>query len=200
MTRKCHVRFGGEDEETRPLRSGKVRLVLTLHLVMFQTVVAYEAIYAVISLAQAVCRVWRLGQTRPVRVFALGYRGIEQEAWNVIARKISWAKTVYGDFVPSALGNAGVDNNLDLLRALTERITGETIDSVAILPTTLAGIEAPFTVPELPTIPVPEVFHTIAVDETWADWVARRGAVVVAPRRRRTDGATAPEQLDLGMG
>ena len=31
MTRKCHVRFGGEDEETHLLQNKKVRLVLTLH-------------------------------------------------------------------------------------------------------------------------------------------------------------------------
>jgi len=42
MTRKCHVRFGGEDEETRSLQSEKVRLVLTLHLVMFPTAIFYE--------------------------------------------------------------------------------------------------------------------------------------------------------------
>ena len=42
MTRKCHVRFGGEDEETRSLQSEKVRLVLTLHLVMFPTAIFFE--------------------------------------------------------------------------------------------------------------------------------------------------------------
>jgi hypothetical protein len=35
MTRKCHVRFGGEDEETHLLQNKKVRLVLTLHLEEF---------------------------------------------------------------------------------------------------------------------------------------------------------------------
>ena len=170
----------------------------SLDLVMFQTVVAYEAIYAVISLAQAVCRVWRLGQTRPVRVFALGYQGIELEAWNVIARKISWAKSVYGDFVPSALGDAGVDDNLDLLRALTERITGDAKDSEAVLTTTLAGIEAPLS--DLPTTPAPDVIHSVEVFETWADWAARRGTVAMAPRRRQPGSAESPGQLGLGIG
>ncbi len=171
-----------------------------LDLVMFQTVVAYEAIYAVISLAQAVCRIWRLGQTRPVRVFALGYQGIELEAWNVIARKISWAKSVYGDFVPSSLGDAGVDDNLDLLRALTERITGVAKDHEVLHTTTLAGIEAPFTMPEIPAIPVSDVFPPVVVVESWADWAARRGKVVAAQRRRRPGGAVSPDQLELGMG
>lgn len=94
-----------------------------MDLVMFQTVVVYEAIYGVISLAQAIARVWRLGQTRPVRVFSLAYESnLEGVAWPVIAGKITWAKSVYGDFVPSGLGEAGLDENLDLLSALTEAI------------------------------------------------------------------------------
>jgi hypothetical protein len=198
----------GEREEWIEKQAYKLDVLIThpkavetgLDLVMFQTVVAYEAIYAVISLAQAVCRVWRLGQTRPVRVFALGYQGLEREAWDVIARKISWAKSVYGDFVPSALGDAGVDDNLDLLRALTERITGEVKDNEVISATTLAGIEAPIVVPDRQTTLEPEAFRTVVVVETWADWAARRGTPITTPRRQRSGSTSSPGQLDLGMG
>ncbi len=198
----------GEREEWIEKQAHKMDALIThpkavetgLDLVMFQTVVAYEAVYATISLAQAVCRVWRLGQKRPVRVFALGYRGIELEAWNVIARKISWAKSVYGDFVPSALGNAGVDDNLDLLRALTERITGEAKDKERVPATTLAGIEASNVIPDGPTTPVAEIVPSVVVVETWADWAACRGAVISAPQRRRNGGSASPDQLKLGMG
>jgi hypothetical protein len=167
---------------------------------MFQTVVAYEAVYATISLAQAVCRVWRLGQKRPVRVFALGYQGIELEAWNVIARKISWAKSVYGDFVPSALGDAGLDDNLDLLRALTERITGEAKEQEGVLATTLAGIEASTVIPDEPTTPTIDVIPSVAVVESWAEWATRRGMVAPVTQQRRSGSTTSPSQLDLGMG
>jgi hypothetical protein len=170
-----------------------------LDLVMFQTVVAYEAIYATISLAQAICRVWRLGQTRPVRVFALGYQGIELDAWDVIARKISWAKSVYGDFVPSALGDAGADDNLDLLRALTERITGVSKEDGAVPLTTLAGIEAPVVAPASSPIPAPDTFHTIVLMESWAEWAARKGMATTSQQRRRLGGPTSPAQLELGM-
>jgi len=44
-----------------------------LDLLSFQTVVVYEAIYKVISLAQAIARVWRLRQRRAVKVIALIY-------------------------------------------------------------------------------------------------------------------------------
>jgi hypothetical protein len=171
-----------------------------LDLVMFQTVVAYEAIYATISLAQAICRVWRLGQTRPVRVFALGYQGIELDAWDVIARKISWAKSVYGDFVPSALGDVGMDDNLDLLRALTERITGAPKDARVVPLTTLAGIEAPMVAPDSSPILAPDVFHPLVLVETWAEWAARKGMTDTAQQRRRPGGSTTSAQLELGMG
>lgn len=171
-----------------------------LDLVMFQTVVAYEAIYATISLAQAVCRVWRLGQNRPVRVFALGYRGLELDAWNVIARKISWAKSVYGDFVPSALGDAGVDDNLDLLRALTEQITGAGKGQASLPVTTLAGLEAPVVVPDRTPDPVTEVTPAVVVVESWAEWAARRATQVSTPQRRRPGSSSSPGQLELGMG
>ncbi len=92
-----------------------------LDLLSFQTVVVYEAIYKVISLAQAIARVWRLRQNRPVKVISLIYEGnLEGYAWPVIARKISWAKSVYGNFVQSGLGDAGLDENLDLLSALKD--------------------------------------------------------------------------------
>jgi hypothetical protein len=107
----------------------------------------YEAIYAVISLAQAQARVWRLGQYKSVRVFSISYEGnLEQDAWRVIAKKIAWSKSVYGDFIPSGLGAAGLDENLDLLSALTEAIarpeTGNgQAEDTAMLQTNLAGVE-----------------------------------------------------------
>lgn len=83
-----------------------------------------------------------------MQVYSLAYSGIEAEAWDIIARNIAWQKSLYGDFVPSSLGEAGVDANLDLLRALTEQITTGKADTLVPESTTLAGIE-------LPAIPVP---------------------------------------------
>jgi len=105
-----------------------------------------------------------------------------------------------GDFVPSALGDAGVDDNLDLLRALTERITGEAKDNEIVPATTLAGIEVPLVMPDRPTTSVPEVVPSVVVVETWADWAARRGTAVTIPRQRRRGGTTSSGQLDLGIG
>jgi len=119
-----------------------------LDLLAFQTVVAYEAIYKVISLAQAIARVWRLRQSRPVKVISLIYEGnLESYAWPVIARKISWAKSVYGNFVQSGLGDAGMDENLDLLSALKDAITTQKTTAIQVPELTLAGIDHQWVIP-----------------------------------------------------
>ncbi|MGD8753732.1 MAG: helicase-related protein, partial [Anaerolineales bacterium] len=178
-----------------------------LDLVMFQTVVVYEAIYAVISLAQAVARVWRLGQNRPVRVFSLAYEdNLEQDAWRVIAKKIAWSKSVYGDFIPSGLGDAGLDENLDLLSALTEAIAspegrnGRGMERVSP-ETTLAGIQRELLskVSPVPTrVDIPQDVDAPAQVMTLEEWLALRGAGLGSrprPRRRKVE---APEsQLSL---
>ena len=130
-----------------------------LDLLSFQTVVVYEAIYKVISLAQAIARVWRLRQSRPVKVISLIYEGnLEGAAWPVIARKISWAKSVYGNFVQSGLGGAGMDENLDLLSALKDAITTQTTSDDQIPERTLAGIERQWVI-----APEPEIEQAIPV-------------------------------------
>ena len=133
-----------------------------LDLLMFQTVVVYEAIYKVISLAQAIARVWRLRQSRPVKVISLAYEGnLEGAAWPVIARKISWAKSVYGNFVQSSLGGADMDENLDLMSALKDAITTTsqmTTDDQLMPERTLAGIDRQWVIS-----PEPEIEQTIPI-------------------------------------
>jgi len=131
-----------------------------LDLLSFQTVVVYEAIYKVISLAQAIARVWRLRQRRAVKVISLIYEGnLESYAWPVIARKISWAKSVYGNFVQSGLGDAGMDENLDLLSALKDAITTQKTTDIQVPELTLAGIDHQWVIP-----PEPEIEQMIPVD------------------------------------
>ena len=94
-----------------------------LDLVMFQTAVLYEVAYSAVTLIQAIRRLWRLGQDRPVRVIALAYdHGLEVPAWDLVSRKISWARSVYGDFAACGLGEA-FDEDLDLLRELVRRLS-----------------------------------------------------------------------------
>ena len=133
-----------------------------LDLVMFQTVVVYEATYNIITLLQALRRVHRLGQTRPVEVHILQYdQTMEPAAWRVIHRGIAWSVSVYGDFV------AELDPNLSLLSALAEQLqSGQPVDTSPPEKVTLSGFNAEelttrrepegFT-PESPQIPQPAV-------------------------------------------
>ncbi len=71
----AQVRAGAEVLVVHP------RVVQTgLDLIDFPTVVWYQPEYSVYTLRQAARRSWRIGQTRPVRVVYLAYRGTLQEA------------------------------------------------------------------------------------------------------------------------
>jgi hypothetical protein len=75
-----------------------------LDLVSFQTVVFYEPEYSLYTLWQALRRVWRLGQTQPVKVvFAVYEDAMEAQALALIGRKIHAAQTLYGDKVGGAI-------------------------------------------------------------------------------------------------
>ena len=199
-----------------------------LDLVMFQTVVVYEAIYAVISLAQSIARVWRLGQSRPVRVFSLAYtQNLEPFAWPLIAKKITWAKSVYGDFVPSGLGDSGLDKNLDLLSALTEAIAkpngtngnselppsellaGNGHAAEPLVELSLAGVErellrelapVPLVIPK----PTPVRPQVVGVTMTFEEWLAAQGnfdpaKVQQGKPRRRVKPSPANDEVQMSL-
>jgi SAM-dependent methyltransferase len=131
-----------------------------LDLVMFQTAVLYEVAYSAVTLIQAIRRLWRLGQSQPVRVIALAYdHGLEVPAWDLVSRKVSWARTVYGDFAACGLGEA-FDEDLDLLREIARRLErGEPLvgagadgEGEAV---TMAGIVRPMAPAPIPAPVVP---------------------------------------------
>jgi len=81
------------------------RLVETgLDLVMFSTAIFYEIEYSLYTLWQAVRRVWRLGQTKPVKVlFSVYDNTLESRALSLIGRKMKAAQLLYGDEVGGAI-------------------------------------------------------------------------------------------------
>ncbi len=170
-----------------------------LDLVMLQTVVVYEAIYKVISLAQAIARVFRLGQNQPVKVISLAYEdNLEGVAWPVIARKISWAKSVYGNFIQSSLGGADMDENLDLLSALKSAITtsGSTAEDQLMPERILAGIErervASFELEQV----LPNKLERDGVI-TLQEWMVLRGVRGEGKRRARKRQPIPETQMEL---
>jgi hypothetical protein len=116
--------------------------------------------YSAVTLIQAIRRLWRLGQSQPVRVVALAYdHGLEVPAWDLVSRKVSWARTVYGDFAACGLGEA-FDEDLDLLREIARRLErGEPLVEAgadgAGEAVTLAGIVRPMAPAPIPAPAVP---------------------------------------------
>ncbi len=81
------------------------RLVETgLDLVQFSTVVFYEISYSLFTMWQAMRRVWRLGQQRPVKVVFTAYQGaMEMQALALMGQKMGAAQLLYGDQVTGAI-------------------------------------------------------------------------------------------------
>jgi hypothetical protein len=163
-----------------------------LDLVEYATVVFYEVEYSLYTLWQACRRVWRLGQTRPVKAYYLAYEDtLEDKAYSLIGAKIKASQLVYGDDVAGALVEDAGDASLVI--ALVEAIKeGEDLrldagthifaDTRDVVTQSVMGS---------PVLRSPSVFEA---------WLAARGLTYeeVRPRRQcRTDVPKAQMRLDL---
>lgn len=95
-----------------------------LDLYEFPTVIFYETGYSIYTLRQASRRSWRIGQTKPVRVFYLCYKDTMQEkALRLIAGKLETSLVVEGELSDKglqALSQAEGSMVVELARALVE--------------------------------------------------------------------------------
>jgi hypothetical protein len=90
-----------------------------LDLIQFANLVVYELTTSLFTLAQFVKRVWRLGQTQPVKTYYLVYRDtMEHRMLGLMAQKVMAAALLYGDNASSAM-SAETDEE-DLLAALAK--------------------------------------------------------------------------------
>ena len=106
------------------------RLVQTgLDLIDFQTVCWYETDYSVYTMRQASRRSWRIGQTRPVKVVFMSYRGtLQADALKLVAKKLQSSLAVEGELPEDGLAAYG-DEGDDLMLALARKIvSGEEED------------------------------------------------------------------------
>ena len=80
------------------------RLVQTgLDLIDFPTLVWFETDYSVYTMRQASRRSWRIGQTRPVKVVFMAYRGtLQADALKLVAQKLQSSLAVEGE-LPEAV-------------------------------------------------------------------------------------------------
>ena len=99
------------------------RLVQTgLDLIDFPTLVWFETDYSVYTMRQASRRSWRIGQTRPVRVVFMAYRGtLQSDALKLVAKKLQSSLAVEGELPEDGLAAFGDDGD-DIMLALARKI------------------------------------------------------------------------------
>jgi hypothetical protein len=169
------------------------RLVETgLDLVQFSTVIYFEIEYSLYTLWQSVRRVWRLGQTQPVKaIFSVYSSAMEATALALMGKKMKAAQLVYGDEVGGAI--VPEDEGDFLTQLARDVLEGAKLsDLQTLFADDLQLSHNPLgslTVPSAVIVPGPKVM-------TWDDWVTHK--IVVVRRTRRKD--VVPEgQMGFGI-
>jgi hypothetical protein len=169
------------------------RLVETgLDLVQFSTVVFFEIEYSLYTLWQSVRRVWRLGQTQPVKaIFSVYSTAMEATALALMGKKMKAAQLIYGDEVGGAIVP---EEEGDFLTQLARDVLegAKLSDLQTLFSDDLQVSHNPMgslTIPSAVIVPSPKVL-------TWDDWVNQRAVVVRRTRRREV----VPEgQMGFGI-
>ena len=105
-----------------------------LDLLSFPTLYFYETGYSLHTLRQASRRSWRIGQTKPVRVKFLAYKGTMQETCiRLMGKKMLVALMMEGKF--SGEGLQSLDTDEDMLTAMARELVqkggvGETAEAI----------------------------------------------------------------------
>jgi len=94
-----------------------------LDLIQYHTCIFYETEYSLFTLWQAMRRVWRLGQIKPVKVLFPLYIGtLEEQAMQLIAQKMKASLLLYGDNASSAVADESSDPAGDFLTELANMV------------------------------------------------------------------------------
>jgi len=172
------------------------RVETGLDLVMYHTAIFYEIEYSLYTVWQACRRIWRPGQTKPVKVYYVVYKDtMEDKAIRLIGKKMAAGQMLYGDDVAGALvddSDAGFVT--ELMRAIEDE---EDLEAVAAIfgkddGTTDSGVGSPTrTSPPL--------------KNPFIAWLQERGYAnrdeVVTMYKRRGNHVKAPDkQLALALG
>ena len=161
------------------------RLVETgLDLIQFATVVFFEPEYSLYTLWQSLRRVWRLGQTQPIKaVFAVYASAMEAKALSLMGKKMKAAQLVYGDEVGGAIVP---EDEGDFLTQLARDVLNGTklsdlqtlfADEMQVSNSPLGCLTevSPLMVPVLPA------------SQTWEDWLNQHPSGRVKPGRGRVN-------------
>lgn len=161
------------------------RLVETgLDLVAFSSVVFAEIEYSLYTLWQAVRRVWRLGQTKPVKaIFSVYSSAMEARALALMGQKMKAAQLLYGDEVGGAIVP---EEDGDILMKLAREAleTADLPDLQSLFADEVSVSNSPMGCPTAASAILPPVGTPQVV--SWADWIKQKGAVQNASRRSKS--------------
>jgi hypothetical protein len=169
------------------------RLVETgLDLVQFSTVIYYEIEFSLYTLWQSLRRVWRLGQTKPVKaIFSVYNSSMEAKALSLMGSKMKAAQLVYGDEVGGAIVP---EEEGDFLTQLARDVLdgAKLSDLQTLFADDLLVSHNPMgslTTPSAVIVPGTTVM-------TWDEWVSTKTVVVRRTRRKEI----VPEgQMEFGI-
>lgn len=170
------------------------KLVQTgLDLIAFASVVFFETEYSLYVLWQSLRRVWRLGQTKPVKAVFSAYNDtMESRALALIGAKMKAAQLLYGDNVGGAIVP---EEDGDLLMKLAREAldAADLPDLQALFADEVVVSNSPLGCPTAPSapLPVPEMPATLS----WADWMAQRGTQ--SGRSRARSQKVSQNQISL---
>jgi len=171
------------------------RLVETgLDLIAFSSVVFGEIEYSLYTLWQAVRRVWRLGQTKPVKaIFSVYNDAMEARALALMGQKMKAAQLLYGDEVGGAIVP---EEDGDILMKLAREAleSADLPDLQSLFADEVVVSNSPMGCPTAPSapLPVPETPQVVS----WADWMSQRCVAVRSGGRGRSRQA-AQNQISL---
>ena len=166
------------------------RLVQTgLDLIDFPTICWEETDYSVYVMRQASRRSWRIGQTRPVKVVFMAYRGtLQSDALKLVAKKLQSSLAVEGELPEDGLAAYG-DEGDDIMLALARKIVnGEEEEQEESVEEAFAQVRDAEAVSE--ELLVDEGWHAVEVE-------AEPELVVVGAHR---NGTTPAEETPWGNG
>jgi len=165
------------------------RLVETgLDLVAFSSVVFAEIEYSLYTLWQAVRRVWRLGQTKPVKaIFSVYSEAMEARALALMGQKMKAAQLLYGDEVGGAIVP---EEDGDILMKLAREAleSADLPDLQSLFADEVVVSNSPRGCPTAPSgaLPVPEMPKVVS----WSDWMTERGVVGRSASKSRSKQVT----------
>ena len=165
------------------------KLVATgLDLIAFSSVVFFEIEYSLYTLWQSLRRVWRLGQTKPVKAVFAVYNGtMEAQALALIGAKMKAAQLLYGDEVGGAI--VPEDDGDILMKLAREALESAALpDLQSLFADEVQVSNSPLGSPMAPSVPLP--VPELPAISSWADWMAHNGVPGKSSGRSRAKPAT----------